>query len=65
VLEVSVLSLAIGWTAVSVLAGPMVGSFLHRRGAELLSGWDPRDTLDDAAITPFEAFAGPRSRHTT
>jgi hypothetical protein len=62
---VSALQLVIGWTVVSVLTGPLIGGFLHRHGGALLSVWDQRGTLDDAAITPVEAFAAPRSHCTT
>jgi hypothetical protein len=56
--------LALGWTAVSVVSGLFLGTLLHRYGDGLAPSWDLACTLDDSAVAPLESHAAPR-HHTT
>jgi hypothetical protein len=50
----TLVGVAIAWTAASLISGHFLGNMLHRYGDGVTSGLDPVGTLDGAAVTPLE-----------
>jgi hypothetical protein len=55
--------MALGWMALSVISGLFLGALFDRFGADAMPGWDPVGSLDEAAITPLETHVATRHRH--
>jgi hypothetical protein len=56
----TLLAVALGWVAASVISGLFLGNLLHRFGGGAgTSGWDPVGTLDGAAVTSLESRLAP------
>jgi hypothetical protein len=60
----TVVAVALGWTALSAISGLFLGTLLHRFGGEVASFQDPAGTLDGSVVASFETYSAPRSRRT-
>ena len=58
----TLVGVALGWVAVSMVSGPFLGSLLHRIGDEMASGWDPVARLDGTVVTPLGSHAASHHR---
>jgi hypothetical protein len=58
----TLVGVALGWTAASMVSGLFLGSLLHRFGGGAAPGWDPVARLDGTVVTPLGSHAASHHR---